>query len=574
MATITRRSSRRRGAYLFAGLSALLCPHAASADLPPDCKELGPALVGHSCFHAEHGPYEAVEAAPGLTEIASAPDVDDVHTLYEITLPTPLEANTVTYRVADESRAGPWAFFSDPDVTLRVFDPAGNELAPLLLHDITPCGPLERTAVYELDFVRYRVVLGPSSRAKAPLVIESVEDFVTFNGRDVDGDGFGDPSDTVVTMCAPPEGYAPNDNDCDDANPSIHPGATEVCEGVDTNCNGVPDDVGLPCDAGAGACKASGTYACEEDGAPVVCSAVPKEPSTELCDGVDEDCDGVPDGDEEEICNGDAGGARCVSVLGSSHCGCATDADCTEGSHCDAAQARCAADVALDGDREVESGCGCRVGAQDGEGARFALAALALSMARRRRRSSAAPSRLALVAALLLLAGCGSHVVVEQGEKACVPRLGELPVAHACSHVEHGEPTDVVAAKDDAAALPSVDDVHDAFRVALPSQGGESSGVVGYLATRDGEHAIFVHPAVPLRVERAASGETLPIVETTTPTSCAFFSEAPVVDLRKDEQHRVYFGPTDAAKVELFIEHLGSFADEAWAVRCPSSSGP
>ncbi|MDI1434963.1 putative metal-binding motif-containing protein [Polyangium sorediatum] len=574
MATITRRSSRRRGAYLFAGLWALLHPHTASADLPPDCKELGPALVGHSCFHAEHGPYEAVEAAAGLAEIASAPDVDDVHTLYEITLPTPLEANTVTYRVADESRAGTWAFFSDPDVTLRVFDPAGSELVPLLLHDITPCGPLERTAVYELDFVRYRVVLGPSSQAKALLVIENVEDFVTFNGRDVDGDGFGDPSDAVVTMCAPPGGYAPNDGDCDDTNPSIHPGATELCEGADTNCNGVPDDVGLPCDAGDGACKASGTYACAEDGAPVVCSAVPKEPSTESCDGVDEDCDGVSDGDEEEICKGDAGGARCVSVLGSYHCGCATDADCAEGSPCDAAQARCAAKAAPDGDQEVESGCGCRVGAQGREGARFALAALALSMARRRRRASAVPSGLALVAALFLLAGCGSHVVVEQGEEACLPHLGEPLVAHACSHVEHGEPKNVVAAKDNATAPPSVDEVHEAFRVALPSQGGERSGVVGYLATRDGEHAIFVHPAVPVRVERASSGETLPIVETAPPTSCAGLSEAPVVDLQKDEQHRVYFGPTDAAEVELFIEHLGTFAEEAWAVRCPRSAEP
>jgi hypothetical protein len=41
-------------AVLLAG--ALLAPQPALAELPPDCKELGPALEGHSCFHAEFGP--------------------------------------------------------------------------------------------------------------------------------------------------------------------------------------------------------------------------------------------------------------------------------------------------------------------------------------------------------------------------------------------------------------------------------------------------------------------------------------------------------------------------------------
>ena len=38
------------------------------------------------------------------------------------------------------------------------------------------------------------------------------------------------------------DGYSTCDGDCDDANPSIHPGATEICDGIDNNCSGTPDD--------------------------------------------------------------------------------------------------------------------------------------------------------------------------------------------------------------------------------------------------------------------------------------------------------------------------------------------
>jgi hypothetical protein len=64
---------------------------------------------------------------------------------------------------------------------------------------------------------------------------------------DVDGDGFGDP---VVKICAcgPMGSYtiaAAQATDCNDADASIHPGAPEVCNGVDENCSGTPDDGGV-----------------------------------------------------------------------------------------------------------------------------------------------------------------------------------------------------------------------------------------------------------------------------------------------------------------------------------------
>ena len=58
---------------------------------------------------------------------------------------------------------------------------------------------------------------------------------------DADGDGYGDPLDSVVA-CTMPEGTVENDEDCDDADPQVNPAASEVCHnGVDDDCDGTPN---------------------------------------------------------------------------------------------------------------------------------------------------------------------------------------------------------------------------------------------------------------------------------------------------------------------------------------------
>lgn len=56
---------------------------------------------------------------------------------------------------------------------------------------------------------------------------------------DSDGDGYGDFNSSPSYFCFLEPGFATNNTDCDDIDPSINPGATEICGNtVDENCDG------------------------------------------------------------------------------------------------------------------------------------------------------------------------------------------------------------------------------------------------------------------------------------------------------------------------------------------------
>lgn len=126
---------------------------------------------------------------------------------------------------------------------------------------------------------------------------------------DLDGDGYGDGS--VPALNPPPclilEGYAPNETDCNDSVPSIHPAGAEKCDGLDNDCDGLLDEdvkttFYLDEDGdGAGghsgqvdACQAPVGYAPSDndcdDGDPSTSPAAP-----ELCNRLDDDCDAAID---------------------------------------------------------------------------------------------------------------------------------------------------------------------------------------------------------------------------------------------------------------------------------------
>lgn len=129
--------------------------------------------------------------------------------------------------------------------------------------------------------------------------------------RDSDNDGFGVATQTK-RACLKPAGYATSSTDCDDAKATVHPGAIEVCDHIDNNCNGMIDmaDSGIS-DAlpfyrdadndqvGAGApmmaCEAPSGYVLTSNDCNDNDNAT-KPGAIEICDGADNDCDGGVDG--------------------------------------------------------------------------------------------------------------------------------------------------------------------------------------------------------------------------------------------------------------------------------------
>jgi hypothetical protein len=129
---------------------------------------------------------------------------------------------------------------------------------------------------------------------------------------DADQDGAGD-ADTLSRACAAPEGAVAEAGDCDDANADLYPGAAEVCDGLDNDCDGDIDDDAedaaiwyLDADGdGHGtdryalvACEAVAGWVAEADDCDDLrAEAAPGMP--ELCNALDDDCDGLAD--EEAI---------------------------------------------------------------------------------------------------------------------------------------------------------------------------------------------------------------------------------------------------------------------------------
>lgn len=98
---------------------------------------------------------------------------------------------------------------------------------------------------------------------------------------DVDGDTYGNAGSSILSCeVSAPVGYSADATDCDDNNPSVNPGAIEICNSIDDNCNGLTDE-GFDADNdGFTSCGGD----CNDNDNTVYPGA------TEVCNNVDDDC--------------------------------------------------------------------------------------------------------------------------------------------------------------------------------------------------------------------------------------------------------------------------------------------
>jgi hypothetical protein len=178
------------------------------------------------------------------------------------------------------------------------------------------------------------------------------------NGQDDNCDGIV-PSNEYDTDG---DGYMICENDCNDSNTALYPGAVEVCDNYDNDCDGkVDENLSRICGTNTGICTI-GQSKCVV-GKWGNCSGV--SPQNETCDGLDNDCDGQTD----EGCSCNSGSTQsCGREEGECSIGtqwCANGSwEACQGARMPASEVCDGLDNDCDGqtDENLEKSCGSSIG--------------------------------------------------------------------------------------------------------------------------------------------------------------------------------------------------------------------
>lgn len=152
----------------------------------------------------------------------------------------------------------------------------------------------------------------------------------------------------------------------------------------------------------------------------------------------------------------------------------------------------------------------------------------------------------------------------------CVVPMDEVIYDHACQHGRRG-PFQAVTAQASAADAPTVSVGQRVLTIAMPPASGARLGYLRYRPTRDGAHAAFSGADGEGVAVRAADPDGAPVrAVTVVPPSqdCGALRWITGFELAVGVDYLLTIGPTDAAEVRIFIEHLGTFGAPGWEEQC------
>lgn len=246
---------------------------------------------------------ESFDDADVAAGFVAEPDDDARGATFELVFDQPRCVTSLTMLDLD---------FDEPGAKIKLYDAADERI---LTHHVDPTGNGERADTVlpdtgDCNVARMTISICSSGAVDNIEICEACPGGVPAREwyLDFDADGYGDPAEVVVA-CEPPTRYVDNALDCDDTDDAINPDAAEMCDGVDNDCDGDTDEPDAidaiewyADDDGDGfgdaaspvlACQQpAGTSPSEDDCDDTDADVFPGAPDP-AGDGVDSDCDGI-----------------------------------------------------------------------------------------------------------------------------------------------------------------------------------------------------------------------------------------------------------------------------------------